>query len=41
MIKLTFPDGSIREFESGIKVEDVAQAISPSLKKRIFFVVKT
>ena len=34
MIKLTFPDGSIREFESGIKVEDVAQAISPSLKKK-------
>jgi len=34
MIKLTFPDGSIKEFEQGIKVEDVAQTISPSLKKK-------
>ena len=33
-VKLTFPDGSIREFEAGIKIEDVAQAISPSLKKK-------
>jgi hypothetical protein len=33
-VKLTFPDGSMREFEAGIKVEDVAQAISPSLKKK-------
>ena len=33
-VKLTFPDGSVREFAAGIKVEDVAQAISPSLKKK-------
>ena len=34
MIKLTFPDGGIKEFEDGIEVIKVAEAISPSLKKK-------
>ena len=33
MINLTFPDGSIKEFEQGISIEGVAGAISSSLKK--------
>ena len=34
MIKLQFPDGNIREYEKGIEVIKVAEAISPSLKKK-------
>ncbi|MFC7371338.1 threonine--tRNA ligase [Fictibacillus iocasae] len=33
-IQLTFPDGSVREFESGVTPEQVAESISPSLKKK-------
>jgi len=33
MIKLTFPDGSIKEFKSGITGLEVAQSISPRLAK--------
>jgi threonyl-tRNA synthetase len=33
MIKVTLPDGSIREYESGSTIEDVAGSISPGLKK--------
>jgi threonyl-tRNA synthetase len=35
MIKVTFLDGSIREFEKGIKVEDIAKALSVSLAKKV------
>ncbi|HOI47415.1 MAG TPA: threonine--tRNA ligase [Bacilli bacterium] len=35
MIKVTFLDGSIREFEQGIKVEEIAKALSVSLAKRV------
>ncbi len=31
MIKVTFPDGSLREFEAGITAYDVASSISPRL----------
>lgn len=34
MIKIEFYDGSIREFEEGVSSEQIAQSISPSLKKR-------
>ena len=34
MVKLVFPDGSIKEFEKGIEVIKVAEKISPSLKKK-------
>ena len=32
-MKITFPDGSIREFNEGISAFDVAEAISPRLRK--------
>lgn len=34
MIKITFPNGDIKEYEKGISTEEIAQSISPSLKKR-------
>lgn len=33
-IKITFPDGAVKEFESGITTEDIATSISPGLKKK-------
>jgi len=33
MVRVQLPDGAIREFESGVTVEEVAGAISPSLRK--------
>lgn len=33
MINLTFPDGSVKEFEKGVSIEEVAGFISSSLKK--------
>lgn len=34
MIQLTFPDGAVKEFEHGTTTEDVAQSISPGLRKK-------
>ena len=34
MIKITFPDGSVKEFESGINSEKIAETISSSLAKK-------
>ena len=34
MINLTFPDGSVKEFEKGITTDSVAAAISPGLRKK-------
>ncbi|HSJ37514.1 MAG TPA: threonine--tRNA ligase [Planococcus sp. (in: firmicutes)] len=34
MIKLKFPDGAVKEFERGTTTEDVAQSISPGLRKK-------
>ena len=34
MIKITFPDGAIKEFENGVSVEEIAGSISPGLKKK-------
>ncbi len=33
MIKITFPDGSIKEFESGVNSLQIAKSISPGLAK--------
>ena len=35
MIKVTFPDGSVREYESGITGLEVAESISPALARSI------
>ena len=34
MIKITFPDGAVREYESGSTTFDIAQSISNSLAKK-------
>ena len=34
MIKVTFPDGAVKEFEQGISVKEVAENISKSLAKK-------
>ena len=34
MIKVTFPDGAVKEFEQGISVKEVAGNISKSLAKK-------
>ncbi|HHQ2320677.1 TPA: threonine--tRNA ligase [Streptococcus pyogenes] len=34
MIKITFPDGAVREFESGVTTFDIAESISKSLAKK-------
>ena len=34
MIKITFPDGTVKEFPQGITTEEIAASISPSLKKK-------
>lgn len=35
MIKITFPDQTIKEFSKGITPEEIAQSISPSLAKKV------
>lgn len=35
VIKLTFPDGAVKEFPAGTTTEDVAASISPGLKKKV------
>lgn len=34
MIKITFPDGAVKEFAAGTTTEDIAASISPGLKKK-------
>ena len=31
MINITFPDGSVRQYENGVSAFDIAQSISPRL----------
>ncbi len=38
MIKITFPDGSVREFESGVTGYEIAKSISPRLAKEVLTV---
>ncbi|MDT3414187.1 threonyl-tRNA synthetase [Brevibacillus aydinogluensis] len=33
-VNITFPDGAVRQYESGITIEDIAGSISTSLKKK-------
>jgi threonyl-tRNA synthetase len=33
-IRITFPDGAVREYPSGVTVEDIAASVSPGLKKQ-------
>ncbi len=33
-LKITFPDGSIKEFANGTTIEDIAASISPGLRKK-------
>ena len=35
MIKITFPDASVREYESGVTGMDIAESISPRLAKEV------
>ena len=35
MIKITFPDGAIREYESGVTALDIAKSISEGLAKKV------
>ena len=35
MIKITFPDGSVREFNAGVTGMEIAEAISPRLAKEV------
>ncbi|MBN8208559.1 threonine--tRNA ligase [Bacillus sp. NTK071] len=34
MVEITFPDGSVKEFNKGTTTEDIASSISPGLKKK-------
>ncbi|NPA37023.1 MAG: threonine--tRNA ligase [Chlorobi bacterium] len=38
MIKITFPDGSVREYEKGVTGYDIAKSISPRLAKEVLSV---
>ena len=38
MVKITFPDGSVREFESGVTGYEIAKDISPRLAKEVLAV---
>ena len=35
MINITFPDGNVRQYESGVSSMDVAKSISEGLAKKI------
>ena len=34
MVKITFPDGSVREYEEGVTGLQIAESISPALAQR-------
>ncbi|MFD1735943.1 threonine--tRNA ligase [Bacillus salitolerans] len=34
LVKITFPDGAVKEFDKGTTTEDIAASISPGLKKK-------
>jgi threonyl-tRNA synthetase len=34
VVKVTFPDGAVKEFPKGVTTEDIAASISPGLKKK-------
>ena len=34
VVKISFPDGAVKEFPKGTTTEDIAASISPGLKKK-------
>ncbi len=34
MIKITFPDGAVREYQAGVTTFEIAESISKSLAKK-------
>ena len=38
MIKITFPDGSVREYESGVTGQQIAESISQRLAQEVLSV---
>ena len=40
-INITFPDGNSTEFDKGITTEEIAQSISPGLRKKQWLVNST
>lgn len=36
VVKITFPDGAVKEFNKGVTTEEIAASISPGLKKKAF-----
>ena len=34
LMKISFPDGAVKEFTKGTTTEDIAASISPGLKKK-------
>ena len=36
MIKITFPDGSVKEYDNGISSIEIAEQISPRLAKEVY-----
>ena len=35
MVKITFPDGSVREYEKGVTGLQIAESISPALARNV------
>ena len=35
MVKITFPDGSVREYEAGVTGLQIAESISPALARDV------
>ncbi|MCI6618429.1 MAG: TGS domain-containing protein, partial [Prevotella sp.] len=35
MVKITFPDGSVREYESGVTGLQIAESLSPALARDV------
>ncbi|WP_455063280.1 MULTISPECIES: TGS domain-containing protein, partial [Prevotella] len=35
MVKITFPDGSVREYEQGVTGYQIAESISPALARDV------
>ena len=33
-VKITFPDGAVKEFDKGVSIEEIAASISPGLRKK-------
>lgn len=34
VVKITFPDGAVKEFPKGVTTEEIAASISPGLKEK-------